>query len=172
MSDYLQKVEPTLSNIMCIKSSLSCSWAQQLLQDVLEDAGFLCNVTTMFMDVIWRISCTLDSEQIQYYCKVILLIAGVPIKYEVCSKKDRTFAIKTLLLILQILSTVPLRVVPSTCNTPFPTFLPFLECLLERTCCDGAQFNCRIFLNLLCGLETTSFQSGFKLGKQEKVCWG
>ena len=28
-----------------------------------------------------------------------------------------------------------------------------------------------IFLNLLCGLEMTSFQSGFKFGKQEKVCW-
>jgi len=32
------------------------------------------------MDAIWRISCTSDSEQIQCYCKVILFIAGVPIK--------------------------------------------------------------------------------------------
>jgi len=43
-----------------------------------------------------------------------------------------------------------------------------LECFLERTVCDGAQFSYRIFLNLLYGLETTSFQSGFKFGKQEK----
>jgi len=35
--------------------------------------------------------------------------------------------------------------------------------------CDGAQFTYRIFLNLPYGLETTSFQSGFKFGKQEKV---
>ena len=42
---------------------------------------------------------------------------------------------------------------------------------MERTCCDGAQFSYRIFLNLLYGFETTSFQSGFKLLKQENACW-
>jgi len=87
-------------------------------------------------------------------------------------KGDRTFAIKTLLLILQHLSTVPFKVVPSTGRTPFPTFLPPLECFLERTFCDGAQFSYRFFLNLLYGLETTSFQNVFKFGKQEKVCLG
>jgi hypothetical protein len=66
--------------------------------------------------------------------------------YKACSKKDRTFAIKTLFYI--ILSTVPFRVVPSTGDTPFLTFLPLLECFLERTFCDGAQFSYRIFLNL------------------------
>jgi hypothetical protein len=50
--------------------------------------------------------------------------------------------------ILQILSTVPFKVVPSTGNTPSPTFLPLLECFLERTFCDGAQFSYRMFLNL------------------------
>jgi hypothetical protein len=39
---------------------------------------------------------------------------------------------------------------------------------MERTFCGGAQFCYRIFLNLHFGLETTSFQSGFKSGKQEK----
>jgi len=39
---------------------------------------------------------------------------------------------------------------------------------MERTFCDGAQFPYRIFLNLLYGLETIYFQSGFKFGKQEK----
>jgi len=43
---------------------------------------------------------------------------------------------------------------------------------LERTFCDGVQFSYRIFLNILYGLETMSFQSGFKFGKQENVCWG
>ena len=47
-----------------------------------------------------------------------------------------------------ILSTVPFKVVPSTGDTPFPTFLPLLERFLERTFCDGAQFSYRIFLNL------------------------
>ena len=69
-----------------------------------------------------------------------------------------------------ILSTVPFKVVPSTGDTPFPTFLPFLEFFLKRIFCDGAQFSYRIFLNLIYGLETTSFQSGFKFRKQEKVC--
>ena len=65
--------------------------------------------------------------------------------YKVCSKKDRTFAIKTL---FYILSTVPFKLVPSTGDTPFPTFLPLLECFLECIFCDGAQFPYRIFLNL------------------------
>jgi hypothetical protein len=41
-----------------------------------------------------------------------------------------------------------MKVVPSTGDTPFPTFLPLLECFLERTFCNGAQFSYRIFLNL------------------------
>jgi hypothetical protein len=63
-----------------------------------------------------------------------------------CSKKDRTFAIKT--LFYNILSTVPFKVVSSTGDTPFPPFLPLLECFLEGTFCDGAQFSYSIFLNL------------------------
>jgi hypothetical protein len=47
-----------------------------------------------------------------------------------------------------ILSTVPFKVVPSTGHTPFSTFLPLLECFLERTFCDGGLFYYRIFLNL------------------------
>jgi len=57
-------------------------------------------------------------------------------------KKNWTFAIKT--LFYNILSTVPFKLVPSTGNTLFPTFLPLLEC----TFCDVAQFSYRIFLNL------------------------
>jgi len=66
--------------------------------------------------------------------------------YKACSKKDQTSAIKT--LFYNILSTAPFKVVPSTGDTLFPTFLPLLECFLERTFCDGAQFSYRIFLNL------------------------
>ena len=72
--------------------------------------------------------------------------------------KNRTFAVNNLLLIL---NTVPLKVVPSTGNTPFPGFLALLKCFPEHTFCDGAQFSYRIFLNILYGLEMTSFQSGF-----------
>ena len=61
-------------------------------------------------------------------------------------KKDRTFVIKT--SFYNILSTVPFKVVHSTGDTLFPTFLPLLECFLERTFCDGAPFSYRIFLNL------------------------
>jgi hypothetical protein len=67
-------------------------------------------------------------------------------KYKACSKKDRTFSIKT--SFYNILSNVPFQVVPSTGNTPFPKFIPLLECFVERTLCDGAQFSYRIFLNL------------------------
>jgi hypothetical protein len=56
-----------------------------------------------------------------------------------------TSVIKT--LFYNILSTVPFKVVPSTGNIPFLTFLTLLKCFLERTSCDGAQFSYRIFLN-------------------------
>jgi hypothetical protein len=46
--------------------------------------------------------------------------------YKAYSKKERTFTTKT--LFYNILSTVPFKVVPSTGDTPFPTFLPLLEC--------------------------------------------
>jgi len=67
---------------------------------------------------------------------------------------------------------VHLKVFLPTGDTPFPTFLPLWECFLERTFSDGARFPYRIFLNLLYGLETTSFQSGFRSGRQERFCWG
>jgi hypothetical protein len=66
--------------------------------------------------------------------------------YMTCSKKDRTFVIKA--SFYNILSTVPFKAVPSTGDTLFPTFLPLLECFLERTFCDGAQFSYRTLLNL------------------------
>ena len=34
-----------------------------------------------------------------------------------------------------------MNTVPSTGDTLFPTFLPLLECFLERAFCDGAQFS-------------------------------
>ena len=68
------------------------------------------------------------------------------VEYKACSKKYRTFAINT--SFSNILSTVPFKVAPSTGNTLFPTFLPLLECFLERTFCHGAQFSYHIFLNL------------------------
>ena len=70
----------------------------------------------------------------------------LPSKIQGVFKKERTFAIKT--LFYNILSTVLFKVVPSTGDTPFPTFLPLLECFLERTFCDGVQFSYSIFLNL------------------------
>ena len=75
------------------------------------------------------------------FCHIATLLV-----YKACSKRDQTFAIKT--LFYDILSTVPFKAVDSTGDTPFPTFLPLLECFLERTFCDGAQFSYRIFLNL------------------------
>jgi hypothetical protein len=66
--------------------------------------------------------------------------------YKACSKKGRTFAIKT--LFYNILSTVPFKGVPCTGDTPFSTCFPLSECFLECTFCEGAQFSYRIFLNL------------------------
>ena len=56
------------------------------------------------------------------------------------------------------LSTVPFKIVPSTGDTPFLTFLLLLECFLERTFCDGAQLSYRIFLNLRLFKKTELFK--------------
>jgi hypothetical protein len=72
-------------------------------------------------------------------------ISHVSGTYKACSEKDRTFVIKT--LFYNILSTIPFKVVPSTGDKPFPAFLPLLECFLEHTFYDGAQFSYRNFLN-------------------------
>jgi hypothetical protein len=86
-----------------------------------------------------------SSRIVEILSKLCLLKVNVA-KYKACSKKDRTFAIKA--LFYNILITVPFKAVPSTGDTPFPTFLPLLECFLERTFCDSAQFSYRIFPNL------------------------
>ena len=98
-------------------------------------------------------------------CKLIL--------YKACSNKV-VFVVKLVLLTgtFSTLSPVPFKAVPSTGDKRFPTFLPLLDFFLERISSDGTQFSCRVFLNLLYGLETMFFQSGFKFGKQEKFCWG
>jgi hypothetical protein len=53
----------------------------------------------------------------------------------------------------------------------FPNFSSIVG-MLPVTQYDGVRFSYRVFLNLLYGLVTTSFQSGFKLEKQEKGSWG
>jgi len=84
--------------------------------------------------------------------------------YKASSNKD-------FIAILQHFKHCPIQSSPLYWQYTVPTFLPLLVCFLERTFCDGAQFSYCIFPNLLYGLETTSFQSAFKFGKQEKVCW-
>jgi hypothetical protein len=87
-------------------------------------------------------------------------------------EKKRTFAIKILFLILQYCKHCPLQSSPLYWRYTVPNVSPVVGMLPGTRFSDGAQFSYRIFLNLLFGLETTSFQSGFKFGKQEKVCWG
>jgi len=81
----------------------------------------------------------------QKWCQTnrLIRLRGI---YKACSKKDRTFVIKT--IFYNILSTAPFKLVPLTGNTAFPRFLPFLECFLEHTFCNGAQFSYSIFMNL------------------------
>ena len=67
-------------------------------------------------------------------CNVSVKIQGVFKKRPNACYKD---------FILQHLNTVPFKTVPSTGDTPFPTFFPLLECFLEHTFCDGAQFSYR-----------------------------
>jgi hypothetical protein len=94
-------------------------------------------------------------------------------RYMICytrrvPKKDRTFAIKT--LFYNILSIVPFKVVPSTGVTPFRTFLLLLECFLERTFCDGAQFSYRIFLNLRVFKNGPNFLISSPTGTEGALC--
>jgi len=61
------------------------------------------------------------------------------------------------------LSTVHFKAVSCADDKQFPKILTLLECFLEPTFCDGALYSYRIVLNLLYGMETTSFQSYFKI---------
>jgi hypothetical protein len=61
-------------------------------------------------------------------------------------KKRPNFCYKD--FILQHFKHCPLQSSPSTGNTPFPMFIPLLDCFLERIFCDGVEFSYRIFLNL------------------------
>jgi len=72
--------------------------------------------------------------------------------------------------ILQHFKHRPLQSSPSTSGTPFPTFLPLLECFLERTFCDGTQFSYRIFLNLHVFKKKTYFLNSAPTSK-EGVPW-
>ena len=76
--------------------------------------------------------------------------------YKVCSKKDRTFAIKT--LFYNILSTVPFKVVPSTGDTTFPHVSSIVGMLPGTHFCNGAQFSYRIFLNLRVSKNDRTFK--------------
>jgi hypothetical protein len=91
-------------------------------------------------------------------------IYSLHIIYKAFSKKDRTFAIKT--LFYSILSSVHFKAVPSTGDTPSPTFLPLLKCFLERTFCDGAQFSYRIFLNLCAFKKRLNFLNSAPTSKE------
>jgi len=97
---------------------------------------------------------------------VLFIILGT---YKACSKKDQTFAPKTLLLILQHFKHCPLQSIPLSLRYTIPNIssivgmLPGMHFLWWRA---GVL---SYFLNLLCGLEMMSFQSGFKFGKLESL---
>jgi len=106
--------------------------------------NFVCLIQSARKDFLPRL-CTrkksvggflVSGQSIQYAFSYVTKII-----YKACSKKDQTSAIKA--LFYNILSTVP-----STGGTLFPTFLPLLECFLERTFCNGVQFSYSIFPNL------------------------
>jgi hypothetical protein len=68
--------------------------------------------------------------------------------------------------ILQHFKHCPFKVVPSTGDTPFPTFLPLLECFLERSFCDGAQFSYRIVLNICVFKKRPNFLNSSPTSKE------
>jgi hypothetical protein len=76
----------------------------------------------------------------------------------VIKKRQRVSAIKILLLILQHCKHWPLQSSPLYWRYTVPNFSSIVG-MLPGTHCDGAQFSYHIFLNLLYGLETMSFQS-------------
>ena len=68
-----------------------------------------------------------------------------------------------------LLKLVSFKVLPSTLDTPLPTFFPLLERVLELVLRDGAKAPCPIFFYLFYRLKSATFQWGFQLWEQEKV---
>ena len=59
--------------------------------------------------------------------------------------------------IYNLIKFVSFRVLPSTLDTPLPTFFPVLERLLERVLRDGTKVPCRIFFYLLYRLKSATY---------------
>ena len=83
--------------------------------------------------------------------------------YKGCSKRDQTFTLKTLLLTLQHSKHCPLQSSPTL--LAIHSSQRFFHCWnasWNAPLSEYVQISCGIFLNHPCGLETTSFQSGFR----------
>jgi hypothetical protein len=139
-----------------IRNGTSCCQKVTVLKDFWSEI----NVIWIFWDFVMEVCIS---------CRLFGLVSSVIswqnryCMYKACSKKDRTFAIKT--LFYNILSTVSFKVVPSSGDTPFPTFLPFLEC----TFCDGVQFSYRIFLNLRVFKKSPNFLNSSPTSKEDAI---
>ena len=83
--------------------------------------------------------------------------------------RNRTFFFLICCFTYNLIKLVSFKVLPSTLDTPLPTFLPVLERVLELVLRDGAKVPCQIFFSLFYRLKSATFQSGFQLWEQEKV---
>jgi len=57
-----------------------------------------------------------------------------------------------------LIKLVSFKVLPSTLDTPLPTFFPLLERVLELVLWDGAKVPCPIFFYLFYRLKSATFQ--------------
>ena len=65
-----------------------------------------------------------------------------------------------------LIKLVTFKVLPSTLDTPLPTFFPVLEGVLERVLWDGAKVQHRIFFYLIYRLKP--FSEDFNFGNKKK----
>ena len=128
----------------------------------------LIQTTVCAVDHLYRLYCMCSISLIQTLLYMQYDITYTDSTVQGMFKKQVNFCYKHFTTHFTTFKHCPLKVVPSTDDRPFTTFLLLLECFLECTFCDGMQFYYHIFLNLLYGLETTSFQVVLSVGNRKK----
>jgi len=104
----------------------------------------------------WRIKTQVEFRSHFSGKKVCLM--GREIRYTRAVHKETELCFfKIYCFTYNLIKLVSFKVLPSTLETPLPTFFPVLECVLERVLRDGAKVPYRIFFHLLYRLKSATF---------------
>ena len=86
-----------------------------------------------------------EQGQVVFFDKVLLFLR----RFMRAVHKETKLFLKIYFFTYNLFKSVTFKVLPSTLNTPLPTFFPFLEHVLERVLWDSVKVPFRIFFCFL-----------------------